>query len=93
MPRRANGDSTAIRHEYRQGRAVGISNRQALQSSLNECFALFAQLRTRPPDSRYIKRPKKMALATLPQAWQIACFLHHYAPVAASPFPILSGDR
>jgi hypothetical protein len=34
-----------------------------------------------------------MALATLPQAWQIACFLHHYAPVAASPFPILSGDR
>ena len=34
-----------------------------------------------------------MALATLPQAEQIACFLHHYAGVAASPFPILSGDQ
>src|ERR1700724_3112590 len=45
------------------------------------------------PDSRYIKRPKKMALATLPQAEQIACFLHHCARIAASPFPILSGNR
>jgi hypothetical protein len=33
-----------------------------------------------------------MALAKLSQAKQIACFLHHYARVAASPFPILSGD-
>jgi len=42
---------------------------------------------------RYIKWARKMALATLPQAEQIACFLHHYARVAASPFPILSGDQ
>jgi hypothetical protein len=41
----------------------------------------------------YIKRAKKMALATLPQAEHIACFLHHYVRVAASPFPIVSGDR
>jgi hypothetical protein len=34
-----------------------------------------------------------MALATLPQAESIACFLHRYARVAASLFPILSGDR
>jgi hypothetical protein len=34
-----------------------------------------------------------MALTTLPQAEQIACFLHHYARHAASPFPILSGDQ
>ena len=40
-----------------------------------------------------IKRPKKVALATLLQAEQNACFLPHYARVAASPFPILSGDR
>jgi hypothetical protein len=34
-----------------------------------------------------------MVLATLPQAQQIACFLHHCARVAASPFPILFGDQ
>jgi hypothetical protein len=35
-----------------------------------------------------------MALVTLPQVEQIVvCFLHHYARVAASPFPILSGGR
>jgi hypothetical protein len=34
-----------------------------------------------------------MALATLPQAKQIGCFLHHHAGVAASPFPILSDDQ
>jgi len=35
-----------------------------------------------------------MALATLPHVKQIVvCFLHHYARVAASPFPILSGGR
>jgi hypothetical protein len=27
------------------------------------------------------------------RAERIACFLHHYARVAASPFPILSGDQ
>src|SRR6267143_4578884 len=41
----------------------------------------------------YIKRAKKMALATLPQAEQIACFLNHYVRVSASPFPIPSGDH
>jgi len=35
---------------------------------------------------------EKMALAAPPQAEQIAYFLHHCAPEAASPFPILSGD-
>ena len=44
-------------------------------------------------DSKYIKRARKMALATMPQAEQIAYFLRHYARVAASPFPILSGDQ
>jgi hypothetical protein len=34
----------------------------------------------------HTKGAKKMALATLPQADQIACFLHHYARDAASPF-------
>jgi hypothetical protein len=34
-----------------------------------------------------------MALATLPQAEQIACFLHHHALVSASPFPIPFDDR
>ena len=34
-----------------------------------------------------------MALAALPQAEQIACFLHHYARVAPLPFPVLSGSR
>jgi hypothetical protein len=34
-----------------------------------------------------------MALATMLLAEQIVCFLHHYARVAASPFPIPSGDR
>ena len=34
-----------------------------------------------------------MALATMPQAEQIAYFLRHYARVAASPFPILSSDQ
>jgi hypothetical protein len=34
-----------------------------------------------------------VALATLPQAEQIACSLYHHARVAASPFPILSGDQ
>jgi hypothetical protein len=42
---------------------------------------------------RYIKTAEQMALATLPQAEQVACFLHHDARVAASPFPILSGAR
>jgi len=37
----------------------------------------------------YIKRAKKMALATLPQAEQIACFLNHYVRVSASPFQFL----
>jgi hypothetical protein len=40
-----------------------------------------------------IKRAEKMALAALTQAEQIACSLRHCALVAASPFPILSGDR
>ena len=32
-----------------RGEHIGLnSNGQALQSSLNECFALFVQLRTRP---------------------------------------------
>jgi hypothetical protein len=39
---------------------------------------------------RYIKRPKAMALATLPQAEQVACFPGRDA---ASPFPVLSGGR
>jgi hypothetical protein len=39
-----------------------------------------------------MKKAKKMALATLRQAKQVACFLNQYARVAASPFPILSGD-
>jgi hypothetical protein len=34
-----------------------------------------------------------MALAALPEAEPIACFLRHDAHVAASPFPILFGDR
>jgi len=34
-----------------------------------------------------------VALATLPQAEQIAGFLHHYARVAASLVPIISGDQ
>ena len=38
-------------------------------------------------------RIKKMALAKLLQAEQAAGFRHHCALVAASPFPILSGDR
>jgi hypothetical protein len=46
---------------------------------------------------RYIKRGRKgwrkRALTTLPEVEQIVCFLHHYARVAASPFPILSGDQ
>ncbi len=33
-----------------------------------------------------------MALAMPAQAELIACFLRHYARVAASPFPVLSGD-
>jgi hypothetical protein len=33
-----------------------------------------------------------VALATLPQAEQIAGFLHPYARVAASLSPVLSGD-
>ena len=37
--------------------------------------------------------PKKMAVATQSQPEQTACFLHHYARVPASPFPILSGDQ
>jgi hypothetical protein len=40
-----------------------------------------------------IKRGKKMPLATVAQAEQLACFLYHYARVAASPFPILSNDQ
>jgi hypothetical protein len=43
-------------------------------------------------DPKYIKRLKKIALATLLDAEQIACFPHRYARVAASSFPILSGD-
>jgi hypothetical protein len=54
---------------------------------------MIIEMLTVRPDSRYIKRPKKMALATLTQAEQIACFLHHCARIAASPFPILSGNR
>jgi hypothetical protein len=34
-----------------------------------------------------------MALATVPQAEQIACSPDQYVRVAASPFPILSDDR
>jgi hypothetical protein len=34
-----------------------------------------------------------MALVTLPQAEQIACFLHHFARVAASLFPVPFGDQ
>jgi hypothetical protein len=45
------------------------------------------------PDFRDIKRAKKLALVRLLQAEQIAYFLHHYARVAASPFPILSAGR
>jgi hypothetical protein len=34
-----------------------------------------------------------MALATLPQAQWVGCFLHHDPRDAASPFRILSGDQ
>jgi hypothetical protein len=39
-----------------------------------------------------MKKAKKMALATLRRAKQVACFLHLYARVAGSPSPILSSD-
>jgi hypothetical protein len=39
-----------------------------------------------------IKTAEKMALAA-PQVEQIVCFPDHYARVAASPSPILFGDR
>ena len=45
------------------------------------------------PDSGFIKRPKQVALATLQRAEQAVCFLHPYARVAASSFPILSDDQ
>jgi hypothetical protein len=45
------------------------------------------------PKTRAKPRPKKMALATVPLAEQIAGFLHLYARVAASPVPILFGDQ
>jgi hypothetical protein len=40
-----------------------------------------------------MKKLNKMALTTLPQAEQIPCFPRHFAPVAASPSPILFGDQ
>jgi hypothetical protein len=44
------------------------------------------------PASRYIKRAKKIAVATLLQPEQIACFRSRYARAAAS-FLTLSGDQ
>jgi hypothetical protein len=45
------------------------------------------------PDSRYIKKARKITLAMLPPPEQTAFLLHHYARVAAWPLPILSGDQ
>jgi hypothetical protein len=39
------------------------------------------------------KRARKMVLAAVSQAEQIACFLHHHALVSLSPFLIPSGDH
>jgi hypothetical protein len=41
----------------------------------------------------YQEAPRKMAMATVSQAEQVACFPDHYARVPASPFPILSGGQ
>jgi len=61
--------------------------------SIMMSLIMIIEMLTVRPDFRDIKRAKKMALVTLPQREQIACFLHHYARVAASPCPIPSAGR
>ena len=76
-------------------RAVGSSAAKRL-AIVRSMSGVWRNLKLSPIvwlDSRYIKGPKKMAVAKLPGAEQIACFLHHYARAAASLFPVLSGDQ